>query len=206
MQRKAFDVIASAGGALMVVVLVVAGGLLMWGYSFANSNVHTQLAEQEIVFPPQAAFAHPVAGTEITPSMIPTVSQYAGQELTTGAAGRGLRQRLHRRAPPGDRWRPDLRPAERQGHGTAEGFARLHRRRGQGADRLPGHHPSWPAARSLRLSASSRPIALWAAIASFALAGLMALLVAFGFWHARRTPDTAELAIHAEAVKVLQKA
>ena len=27
---------------------------------------------------------HPVAGTEITPSMIPSVSQYAGQQLLTG--------------------------------------------------------------------------------------------------------------------------
>ena len=36
-------------------------------------------------------------------------------------------------------------------------------------------------------------IALWAAIASFVGAFLMALLVAFGFWHARRTPETAEI-------------
>ena len=85
MQRKVFDLLASAGGMLMVVVLVVAGGLLMWGYSFANSNVHNQLAEQQIVFPTKAAFAHPVAGSEITPSMIGTVSKYAGQPLTTGA-------------------------------------------------------------------------------------------------------------------------
>ena len=27
---------------------------------------------------------HPKAGTEITPSMIPSVSQYAGQQLLTG--------------------------------------------------------------------------------------------------------------------------
>ncbi len=84
MSRKVFDVLASAGGALIVIVLVVAGSLLMVGYSFANSNVHNQLAEQQIVFPSQAAFAHPVAGSEITPSMVGTVSKYAGQELTTG--------------------------------------------------------------------------------------------------------------------------
>ena len=29
------------------------------------------------------------------------------------------------------------------------------------------------------------------------------LLVAFGFWHARRTPAEAELAVHAEAERVL---
>ena len=46
-------------------------------------------------------------------------------------------------------------------------------------------------------------IALIAAIAAFVLAGVMAVLVAFGFWHARRTPTDAELAVHAEAERVL---
>ena len=85
MSRKVFDVLASSAGGVVVVVLVIAGGLLTWGHSFASSNVHDQLAQQQIYFPPKAAFAHPKAGTEITPSMIPSVSQYAGQQLLTGA-------------------------------------------------------------------------------------------------------------------------
>jgi hypothetical protein len=36
-------------------------------------------------------------------------------------------------------------------------------------------------------------IALWAGIASFILAGLMVLLVAFGFWHSRRVPGDADI-------------
>ena len=84
MSRKVFDQLTSAGGVVVVVVLLVAGGLLLWGHSFVNSNVHNQLARQEIVFPPKAAFAHAKAGTEITPAMIPSVSKYAGQELLTG--------------------------------------------------------------------------------------------------------------------------
>jgi hypothetical protein len=39
-------------------------------------------------------------------------------------------------------------------------------------------------------------IALWAAIAAFIAAGVMAVLVAFGFWHARRTPENVELEVH----------
>jgi hypothetical protein len=39
MKRKLFDMLASFIGLAMVIVLVVAGGLLMWGYSFANSNI-----------------------------------------------------------------------------------------------------------------------------------------------------------------------
>src|SRR6202020_2938713 len=85
MSRKVFDIITSAGGVAVVVALVIAGALLTWGHSFVNSNVHSQLAQQHIYFPPKAAFEHPKAGTEITPSMIPSVSQYAGQQLTTGA-------------------------------------------------------------------------------------------------------------------------
>ena len=84
MSRKTFDKLAGAGGIVAVVVLVIAGALLTWGHSFVNSNVHSQLAQQQIYFPPKAAFAHPKAGTEITPSMIPSVSQYAGQQLLTG--------------------------------------------------------------------------------------------------------------------------
>ena len=59
MQRKVFELIASAGGAVMVLVLLVAGGLLMWGYSFTTTNVHNQLAQQDIVFPTKAEFAKP---------------------------------------------------------------------------------------------------------------------------------------------------
>jgi hypothetical protein len=84
MSRKVFDLLTSVAGIAVVVTLVIAGGLLTWGHSFVNSNVRTQLAQQQVYFPPQAAFAHPKAGTEITPSMIGPVSQFAGQQLLPG--------------------------------------------------------------------------------------------------------------------------
>jgi hypothetical protein len=65
-------------------ILVAAGGLLLWGSAYIHNTVHNQLAAQQVFFPPKAAFAHAKAGTEITPSMIPSVSQYAGQQLLTG--------------------------------------------------------------------------------------------------------------------------
>ena len=68
----------------LAAVLFVAGGLLIWGSTYTHNMVHNQLAAQQIFFPPKAAFAHPTAGTEITPSMVPSVSQYAGQQLLTG--------------------------------------------------------------------------------------------------------------------------
>jgi hypothetical protein len=68
----------------LAAILLVAGGLLLWGSTYVHNTVQGQLSSQQIFFPAKAAFAHPVAGTEITPSMVPSVSQYAGQQLLTG--------------------------------------------------------------------------------------------------------------------------
>jgi hypothetical protein len=84
MRRTTFDKILGWAGASLGVVLLAVGGLLLWGSAYVHNTVQGQLAAQQITFPPAAAFAHPQAGTEITPSMIPSVSQYAGQQLLTG--------------------------------------------------------------------------------------------------------------------------
>jgi hypothetical protein len=81
--RRSTPLAAIAGFALAA-ILLAAGGLLLWGSAYTHNMVHNQLAAQKIYFPPKTAFAHPVAGGEITPSMIPSVSQYAGQQLVTG--------------------------------------------------------------------------------------------------------------------------
>ena len=83
MRRNSHLIIALSGFAAAV-LLAVAGGLLLWGSTYVHNTVTNQLAAQQIYFPPQAAFAHPVAGGEITPNMIPSVSQYAGEQLLTG--------------------------------------------------------------------------------------------------------------------------
>jgi hypothetical protein len=84
MRRTAFDKLLGWIGTGLGVALLIAGGLLLWGSAYVHNTVQGQLAAQQITFPPAAAFAHPKAGTEITPSMIPSVSQYAGQQLLTG--------------------------------------------------------------------------------------------------------------------------
>ena len=83
MRRNSHFTAAIAGFAATA-VLLVAGGLLLWGSTYVHNTVTNQLAAQQIYFPPQSAFAHPKAGAEITPNMIPSVSQYAGQQLLTG--------------------------------------------------------------------------------------------------------------------------
>ena len=84
MRRNSSRTLLATAGAALAAVLLVAGGLLLWGSAYVHNTVQSQLAAQQISFPPAAAFAHPKAGTEITPSMVPSVSQYAGQQLLTG--------------------------------------------------------------------------------------------------------------------------
>ncbi len=75
--RSSFDKLISWTGLIVAGVLLVAGGLLVWASSFATSNVHDQLAAQQITMPVAAALT--------TPDMKTNLTQYAGQDLTTGA-------------------------------------------------------------------------------------------------------------------------
>jgi hypothetical protein len=192
MRRKIFDVLVSAGGVVMVVVLVVAGGLLMWGQSYIGSNVHNQLVKQEIYFPPKSAFAHAKAGTEITPSMIPSVSQYAGQQLLTGPQAAAYANdfiAVHLSEMPYHGVYAKISSAAlaaKPGTAQAKTLSALETTSFQGTT-----------LRGLLLEAyafaTMGTIALWAGIAAFVLAFVMAVLVGIGFYHAARTPPDAEL-------------
>lgn len=187
MNRRVFDLLVSAGGAVVVAVLLVAGGLLLWGHSFTSSNVHKQLAEQQIFFPPKAAFAHPKAGTEITPDMIPSVSKYAGKQLLTGPQAEAYADHfiaVHLSEMPYGGVYSKISSAARA-HPSAK-LSALEQTSFQGTT-----------LRGLLLEAYAfstiGTIMLWGAIASFVLAFLMAILIALGFWHARRTPPDARI-------------
>jgi hypothetical protein len=194
MSRKVFDKLASSAGVLIVVVLLVAGGLMTWGHSFVNSNVRSQLAQQQIFFPPKAAFAHPKAGTEITPSMIPSVSQYAGQQLLTGQQAKVWANdfmAVHLSEMPYGGVYAKISTAARA-NPTNKALAALETTSFQGTT-----------LRGLLLEAYAfsevGAIMLWGAIASFVLAAVMALLVGLGLAHAART--SAEESLLAPKVK-----
>jgi hypothetical protein len=84
MRRNPSRTLLATVSAALAAVLLIAGGLLIWGSAYVHNTVQSQLSAQQITFPPASAFAHPKAGGEITPNMIPSVSQYAGQQLLTG--------------------------------------------------------------------------------------------------------------------------
>ncbi len=188
MSRKVFDKLASAAGVVAVLVLLAAGGLLMWGYSFANSSVHNQLAMQQIYFPPKAAFAHAKAGTEITPSMIPSVSQYAGQQLLTGPqaetyANHFIKVHLSE-MPYGGVYSKVSAASMASPKNTALAAEKLTVFQGT-------------TLRGLLLEAYAfwtiGQVMLWGAIAAFLGAIVMAILVGLGFAHAHRTEPQQQL-------------
>ena len=201
MQRIMFDVLASAGGLLVVVALLLAGGLFTWGYSFTNSSIKSQLVRQDIVFPSKAAFANAKPGTEVTPAMILYLAQYAGTQLTTGAQAEAYADHfiaVHLSQMPYGGVYSKVSNASRANPTNAA-------LSGEVQTTFQG-----TTLRGLLLEAYAFSefglIAFYAAIASFTLATLMALLVALGFWHARRTPQDKELALHVEAERVLASA
>lgn len=194
MSRKVFDQIASVMGGVLVVVLLVAGGLLMWGHSYTNDQVRTQLSQQQIFFPPKAAFAHPKAGGEITPSMIPSVSQYAGQQLLNGEQAQVWANdfmAVHLYDMPYHGVYAKISAAARAakpGSPQATQLAALEQTSFQGTT-----------LRGMLLNAYAfgkiAQLMLWGAIASFALALIMAILVGLGLAHASRTAPEKQLSL-----------
>jgi len=195
MSRKVFDILASSAGVVVVVVLVIAGGLLTWGHVFAKNNVHQQLAQQQIYFPPKAAFDHPKAGTEITPSMIPSVSQYAGQQLLTGEQAKTYAD---------DFMAVHLSEMPYGGVYSKVSAAALANPKNTQLQNVVQTVFRGTTLRAMLLNAYAfsmiATIMLWGAIASFIAAALMAVLVGLGFWHARTEEDERILAPKSTAI------
>ena len=188
MSRKVFDLLTSTGGAVIVVVLVIAGGFLAWGHSFVNSNVHDQLAQQQIYFPPAAAFKAAKPGTEITPSMIPSVSLYAGQQLLTGQQAKVYAN---------DFIKVHLSEMPYGGVYSKASAAAMANPKNAQLQTLVGTIFKGTTLRGLLLEAYAfstvGTIMLYGAIAAFVSAAILAVLVGLGFWHASRTAPEKDL-------------
>ena len=77
-RRRTIDAVLVGAGAVIAVVLVVAGSLLTWGSNFANDYVGKELTSQHINFPDRASLRRRPAGPV----------GYAGQQVTTGTDAR----------------------------------------------------------------------------------------------------------------------
>jgi hypothetical protein len=181
MKRKTFDMVLTAGGAVLVVVLLVAGGLLMWGASFANNSVHSQLVSQKIFFP--AAGSAALASPEIGPYL----NQYAGQQLVTGTQAETYANHfigVHLTEIAAGKTYAQVSAASLADPTNATLKA-------EAQTLFQGN-----TLRGLLLNAYAFSvfgmIALIAGIASFVLAGVMLVLTMLGMAHFRRVPEDAE--------------
>jgi hypothetical protein len=186
MRRKTFDTLLTFGGVVLTAVLLVAGVLLMWGHNFAQSDVHSQLAQQEITFPTASQLAHP-DGKEITVAMQKTLGQYAGQPLTTGPEAKAYADDFIA-----------VHLSEMPYHGvysqvSAAAQAQPNNTQLKSLDSTVFQGTTL---RGLLLEAYAFSefglIAQIASICSLILAGIMAILTGFGFWHLRRVSPREE--------------
>jgi len=182
MRRKTFDAILTAGGAVLVVVLLVAGSLLMWGYSFVSSTVHDELAQQKIFFPPPGSAQ--LANPEIGPYLRP----YAGQQLVTGPQAEAYANHyiaVHLKEIAHGQTYAQVSAAAQQQPNNAQ-------LRAQATTLFQGE-----TLRGLLLEAYGfwelGQMAFYAALASFALAAVMLVLVVLGYLHLRRVSPVEEL-------------
>jgi hypothetical protein len=182
MRRRAFDTILTTGGLVVTAVLLIAGGLLMWGSNFASGNVHDQLAEQQIVFPAKGSPA--LAPADVGPYL----NKYAGQKLTTGQQAKAYADhfiKVHAREVAGGKTYAQVStaaqadPTNTQLQQQTQTLFRAETLRG------------------LLLSAYAfgkiGQIAKVAAVASFVLSGVMLVLALLGFAHLRRVSPAAEV-------------
>jgi len=76
MRRKTLDALLASTGAVIALVLLAAGGLLTWASTYIDTQVHDQLAMQDITMPAKDALE--------TDAQHDALDQYAGQPMTTG--------------------------------------------------------------------------------------------------------------------------
>jgi hypothetical protein len=187
MRRKTFDLLATAMGLALAAVLLVAGGLLLWGHSFVDSQVHNQLAAQRIYFPANNS-------PEIKAPEFAAMHQYAGQLMTTGAQAEVYADHFianHLNAIAGGKTYAQL---------SAEAMAQPNNAKlaGQVATIFKG-----TTLRGLLLNAYAfwkmGQIALIAAIVAFAGAAVLLILSGLGIAHERRVPAEAQVFIKTAA-------
>ncbi len=186
--RATLDKLISWTGLLLAVVLLVAGGLLTWASSFAGSQVHDQLAMQDITMPAKASLE--------TKDQHAALDKYAGQKMTTGAQAKAFADHyilVHMNAAGGGKTYEEV---------SGE-FLKLSDEQKASPDgqKLAGLRQTLFMGNTLRgelLTAYAfgklGAIAAYAAIGSFIGAALLFLLGAVGLVHAKRARESAAVA------------
>ncbi|MHB1595760.1 MAG: hypothetical protein ACYCO9_02120 [Streptosporangiaceae bacterium] len=191
MRRRTFDVLVSSVGLLLTVVLIVAGALLMWGYTFTNNQVNQQLSDQQIHFPP----ANSPAVTSLPTADATAMKKYGGQLMTSGAQAETYANHfiaVHVSEVAGGQTYAQVSSKLQPPAVNALSPRQIAVLKAQEATLFQG-----TTLRGMLLNAYAfwqiGQIALIAAIVSFIAAAIMLVLSVLGFWHVRRTPSDAEV-------------
>ncbi len=195
MRRRTFDALATMAGLVLAVVLAIGGGLLLWGHSVINTDVHNQLAAQKIVFPPTSSSAI----KELPAADGAAMSKYGGQLMTTGAQAETYADHfiaVHLVKIGGGKTYSQLSEASLAAPKNTALAAQVQTIfRGQTLRGLLLNAYGWW---------QMGQIMLISAIVAFCGAGLFLILSGFGFWHLRRTTPETEIfpktAPHVESI------
>jgi hypothetical protein len=197
MRRRTFDLIVTAGGAMLFFVLIAAGSLGMWGYEYATTNVHNQLAYQEIYFPTKAQI-DVVGSTDWKERAF--IGQYAAQEVLTGpqASAYAEKVRMDVYSLPDHGLYSKVSAASSAATKAAKAAPSNAKLAAEATTLSNDVTTSFKAVtlQGLLLEAYSSwtigQVALVGAIVAFCLAFVMLILVGLGLWHFSRTPEHVE--------------
>jgi hypothetical protein len=184
MRRRTFDAVATIAGLVLTVVLAIGGGLLLWGHSVVNTDVHNQLAAQKIVFP--AANSPEIKA--LPAADVTAMKQYAGQTMTTGGQAEIYADHfiaVHLNKIGGGKTYSQLsaqslaNPKDAALADQVQSVFRGETLRGM----LLNAYGWWQVGQIMLVSA----------IVAFCAAGLFLILSGLGFWHLRRAAPEAEV-------------
>lgn len=174
MNRKLFDKLLTAAGFVVMLLMLAAGGLAFWGQSFATSQVKSQLTQEKIFFPKAGDPA-------INPEEFPGLQKYAGTQVDSGDKAKAYADEFiwhHMMKASGGKTYAEVSALAAADKSDAK-LAALKTTLFQG-DML----------RSSLLTAYAFSrfglVAQWAAVACFAGAAVMLVLVLLGLQHIRR--------------------
>lgn len=202
MKRRTLDILFSAGGAMMAMLLVVVGLVFTNNANFAKTYVRDQLAEQKITFKPAAALTD-------EERQAPCLVANAGKPLTTGKQAECYANEfigLHVRTATGNRTYAELgvpqtalrtqvaEAKEKNAPNLADLEKQLAEITATRETAFKGETLRGLLLTSFGFSEFGRKGAQ-AATAAYAAAALLALLAAAGFVHAFRTPPDRGFAV-----------
>jgi hypothetical protein len=192
LRRRTIDKVLISFGLVAAIVFAVAGGLLMWGSTFAKDYVHDELASQNVFFSDAASLREDGRADLV---------RYADQQVTTGAEAQAYASLIATHmegiadgqtySQIDDRGAAQAVTDAKESGASATEVAKLQAT----ADQLRGQRDSLFRGETLRgllltsyAWATIGTIAAIAAWVSFTAAAVMAALVIAGVVHLRRNP------------------